>query len=39
MNEVIAQALADRVKAGLMTIEQVPLPLRAAVIEKAGETP
>lgn len=36
--DIIVQALADRVNAGLMTIEQVPLPLRAAVIEKAGET-
>ena len=32
--EIIIQALADRVSAGLMTIEQVPIPLRAAVIEK-----
>lgn len=39
MNEVVAQALAKSVSKGNMTIEQVPIPYRSAVIEKAGETP
>lgn len=38
MNDIIVQALADRVNAGLMTIEQVPLPLRAVVVERGGSS-
>jgi hypothetical protein len=36
--DIIAQALADRVNAGLMEIEQVPVPLRELVAEKVSET-
>ena len=31
MSEIIVQALANSVKLGLMTIEQVPLPYRESV--------
>ena len=33
MNEIIIQALANSVKLGQMTIEQVPIPMREAVEE------
>lgn len=31
MNEILIAALANRIKAGQMTIEQVPIPLRESV--------
>ncbi len=37
MAEVIVQALADRVNAGLMEIEQVPVPYREQVRNKVEE--
>jgi hypothetical protein len=37
MNEVIAQALAESVSKGNMTIEQVPIPYRDRVREKIEE--
>jgi hypothetical protein len=32
MNEILLQALLARIKAGQMTIEQVPLPYREQVL-------
>ena len=34
MNEIFVNALAERIKAGEMTLEQVPIPYRKAVEEK-----
>jgi hypothetical protein len=34
MNEVFINALVERIKAGEMTIDQVPIPYRKAVEEK-----
>lgn len=37
MNEVLINALANRVKLGQMTLEQVPVPLREAVGKAVGK--
>ena len=34
MNEILLQALLARIKAGQMTIEQVPIPYQGAVQSK-----
>lgn len=34
MNEILINALINRIKAGHMTIEQIPIPLREAVQAK-----
>jgi hypothetical protein len=34
MNEALIVALAARIKAGQMTIEQVPIPYQDAVLER-----
>jgi hypothetical protein len=34
MNEILIQALLARIKAGLMTVEQVPLPYQETVQTK-----
>lgn len=36
MNEIFVNALVARIKAGHMTIEQVPIPYQDAVSEKLG---
>ena len=37
MNEVFINALVNRIKAGDMTIEQVPIPYKKAVEERLNE--
>lgn len=37
MNEVLIDALAARIKAGQMTIEQVPIPYKEAVQQKLDD--
>ena len=34
MNEILIQALLARIKAGQMTLEQVPIPLQAEVEQR-----
>jgi len=36
MNEILIQALLARIKAGGMTLEQVPIPYQAAVTSKVS---
>ncbi len=38
MNEILIQALLARIKAGQMTIEQVPIPYQEAVRTKLEES-
>ncbi len=38
MNDVLINALVARVKAGMMTIEQVPIPYQEAVRTKLEES-
>jgi len=37
MNEVIINALFARIKAGQMTIEQVPIPYQEVVLQRLNE--
>ena len=37
MNEILIYALANRIDAGLMTIEQTPEPYKTIVLEKTQE--
>jgi hypothetical protein len=37
MNEILIQALLARIKAGQMTIQQVPIPYQEAVQERLEE--
>lgn len=34
MNEVLIQAFVNRIKAGMMTVEQVPIPYQESVQQK-----
>lgn len=38
MNDVLVKALAERVRAGQMTIEQVPIPYQDAVRAELEDT-
>ena len=37
MNDILIQALVARIRAGQMTIEQVPIPYKEAVMEVLGD--